>query len=42
MTAKGRSGIRRFSGVAGGNVCGTDKWAAGLARGIGDGDGYVS
>ena len=42
MTAKGRSGIRQFSGAAGGSICGTDKWANGLARGIGGADGYVS
>ena len=42
MTANGRSGIRRFCGVAGGGVCGTGKWAAGVVRGIGDADGYVS
>ena len=41
MTANGRSGIRRFCG-AGGGVCGTGKWAAGVVRGIGDADGYVS
>ena len=41
MTAKGRPGILRFSGVAGGGICGTDKGATGVARGI-DADGYVN
>ena len=42
MTANGRSGIRRFCGVAGGGICGIGKRAVGVVRGIGDAAGYVS
>ena len=42
MTANGRSGIRRLCGVAGGGVCGTGKWAAGVVRGIGNAGDYIS
>ena len=42
MTANGRSGIRRLCDDTGGSVCGTDKRAAGVVRGIGDADDYIS
>ena len=42
MTANGQSGTRRLCGVAGGGVCGTGKWAAGVVCGIGNADDYIS
>ena len=40
MTANGWLGIRRLCGIAGGGVCGTNKWATGVVHGIGDADDY--